>query len=241
MLIRFPKIPGVEFVRGAHEPRVVAIVPATIVHFALLCCWTWSVFVFQPCGHRQWALITIALVQVWLVAGRRPNLTLATVPPTALERVFGHSLGLGRSVLAGVLTCSLGLIVSSALCSGGAMPPAKSDPDAIRVLTWNILHLTEHGMPWSRYLLGLLTVTRQRPCSSPVISTPLPIRRIAGSARRPTSSRAGSSWARRPARQPIRFTVFASGALTTSSSIGARVYWTDTYEAIGENSLVLLL
>jgi endonuclease/exonuclease/phosphatase family metal-dependent hydrolase len=31
------------------------------------------------------------------------------------------------------------------------MPPPKSDADAIRVLTWNILHGTEHGAPWNRF------------------------------------------------------------------------------------------
>jgi len=163
----FPKIPGEEFVRGAHEPGVVAIVPATIVHFVLLCGWAWSVFVFQPYGHRQWALITIALVQVWLVAGLPPSITLATVRPTWLERVLGHSLWLGRSVLAGTLTCSLGLIVWSALSSAGAMPPAKSDPANVRVLTWNILHGTEHGMPWSRYGWAV----RKRPVETALAAT----------------------------------------------------------------------
>ena len=31
------------------------------------------------------------------------------------------------------------------------MPPAKSDSRIIRVVTWNILHGTEHGPPWSDF------------------------------------------------------------------------------------------
>jgi endonuclease/exonuclease/phosphatase family metal-dependent hydrolase len=54
-------------------------------------------------------------------------------------------------MLAGILTCSLGLIVWSAFSRGGAIPPAKLEPTSIRVLTWNILHGTERGIPWSRY------------------------------------------------------------------------------------------
>ncbi len=49
-----------------------------------------------------------------------------------------------------------------------AMPPAKSDPGSIRVLTWNILHGRDRGAPWTRWgwearkkaLQSALTVTQ---------------------------------------------------------------------------------
>ena len=71
--------------------------------------------------------------------------------PNRLERLFGRSLWLGRSIVASALSCWVGLIGWSALSPGGAIPPLKSNPEAIRVLTWNILHGTESGMPWKRY------------------------------------------------------------------------------------------
>jgi endonuclease/exonuclease/phosphatase family metal-dependent hydrolase len=52
--------------------------------------------------------------------------------------------------LIGGLTCWLGLIAWSSLSAGGVVPPAKSDPGAIRVLTWNILHGRDRGAPWVR-------------------------------------------------------------------------------------------
>jgi endonuclease/exonuclease/phosphatase family metal-dependent hydrolase len=151
MNIRFQETMRMRFVRGASAPRVVAIVPATFVHFMIICGWAWSVFTFQPYGNRQWTLTAIALVLVWLVAGLRSIGKLAPNPPTRLERIFGGSLWLGRSILIGVLTCSLGLVMWSALSRGGAIPPAQADPASIRVLTWNILHGSERGLPWSRY------------------------------------------------------------------------------------------
>ena len=31
------------------------------------------------------------------------------------------------------------------------MPSSKSDPGAIRVVTWNFLHGHDHGPPWARF------------------------------------------------------------------------------------------
>ena len=75
----------------------------------------------------------------------RPGSRLATAPPLHLERILGRSLWLGKSVVAGALGCWLGLIVWSAISSGGPLPAANANPAAIRVLTWNILHGTDRG------------------------------------------------------------------------------------------------
>jgi endonuclease/exonuclease/phosphatase family metal-dependent hydrolase len=57
----------------------------------------------------------------------------------------------GKRVLIGGLACWLGLIAWTGLSAGGVMPSTKSDPKAIRVVTWNILHGRDHGSPWTRY------------------------------------------------------------------------------------------
>jgi endonuclease/exonuclease/phosphatase family metal-dependent hydrolase len=150
-MIRFRESVRMRFVQGAPAPRVIVIVPATIVHFIMVLGWAWAVFTFQPYGNRQWAAATIALVLVYVAVRLNWNTQLARKPPTPAERVFGRSLWLGRSMLAGVLACWLALVVWSAFSCGGALPPAKSERAAIRVLTWNILHGTERGLPWSRY------------------------------------------------------------------------------------------
>ena len=127
------------------------ILPGVIALAVLLCAWAWAVFVLQPFGHRQWTLITVLALLAPIIAGIGRRRRLAAETPTRLERILGRSLWLGWSVLAGALAGWLGLIGWSAMSPGGAIPPAKSNPRAIRVLTWNILHGTERGMPWTRY------------------------------------------------------------------------------------------
>jgi endonuclease/exonuclease/phosphatase family metal-dependent hydrolase len=76
--------------------------------------------------------------------------TLPEDSQSRFGRIFGCSLWLARSVLTVALGCSLGLIAWSDLAPAGSLPPAKPDPGAIRVLTWNILVGTDHGMWWRR-------------------------------------------------------------------------------------------
>lgn len=151
MTMRLSRILGVDLVRGAREPKVISMVPATIALLILFCGWAWGVFVFQPYGDRLWLLVIVAVSLVGLVVRLRPGSRVATAPPLRLERMLGRSLWMGKSVLAGALGCWLGLIAWSAISSGGPLPAANANPTAIRVLTWNILHGTERGMPWMRY------------------------------------------------------------------------------------------
>ena len=151
MTIRLSKILGVELVQGAREPKVISIAQATIALLVLFCGWAWGVFVFQPFGDRRWMLMIVSLGLVGVVAVLWPGSRVATAPPLRLERIMGRSLWLGKSVLAGALGCWLGLIGWSAISSGGSLPAANANPAAIRVLTWNILHGTERGMPWTRF------------------------------------------------------------------------------------------
>src|SRR5262249_34975801 len=114
--------------------------------------WASAVFVFQPYGHRGWAFATIAAFLAWLLMGFRVRSDRSAHASSGLVgRLFGRPPRPGKIVLGGALSCWLGLIAWSSLSSGGAMPPPKSNSDTIRVVTWNILHGTEHGAPWTRF------------------------------------------------------------------------------------------
>jgi endonuclease/exonuclease/phosphatase family metal-dependent hydrolase len=150
----FPILPGNRHESAEGKPsrqRVMAIVSATIAVVVLLGGWIWAVFVFQPFGHRQWTFAAIALTLVCLVAGLRPARRARAGAAIGPQLVQGRSFRFARCVFAIALACWLGLIVWSALSPGGATPPAKSDVNAIRVLTWNILHGTDTGMPWKQF------------------------------------------------------------------------------------------
>jgi endonuclease/exonuclease/phosphatase family metal-dependent hydrolase len=151
MTIRLSKILGVEFVQGNRAPRVISIVPATLTLLVLICGWAWGVFVFQPFGNRPSLLVIVGLGLVGVLVVIRRGSQIATAQPSHLERILGRSLWLGKSVLLGALGCWLGLIAWSAISSGGPLPAANANPAAIRVVTWNILHGTDRGMPWTRF------------------------------------------------------------------------------------------
>ena len=151
MTIRLAKILGVEFVQGNREPRIISIVPATLTLLVLICGWAWCVFVFQPFGDRPRLLVIVGLALIGVLVLLRPGSRIATAPPSRLERVLGRSLWLGKSVLAGALACWVTLIAWSAVSSGGPLPTANANPAAIRVVTWNILHGTDGGTPWTRF------------------------------------------------------------------------------------------
>jgi len=151
MLIRLPQIRRAVFVGGHIGPRHKAIVLSIISLLVLLGSWTWAVFVLQPFGHREWAFTTVSVILAGLVAVLWRGRRRATRPPLLVKGGLASWRLLSGKVLAAALTCWLGLIVWSEFAPGGSMPPAKSNPDAIRVLTWNILLGTERGAPWKRH------------------------------------------------------------------------------------------
>ncbi len=130
-----------------HRPPIIL---AALAILLLLAVWAIAIFEFQPFGYRHWALIALGLLLAWVVAGRRRRVTLPTDAPSRIERILGRSLRPARIVLGGALTCSLGLVTWSSLAPAGGIPPPKSDPGAIRVLTWNILVGKDGGMWWRR-------------------------------------------------------------------------------------------
>lgn len=100
----------------------------------------WVIFLLQPFGHRGRTFATIAATLALLLWALRTAGRRGRAP--RFVRLSGRTV-------AGALTAWLGLIAWSSLSPGGSMPTPKSDPSAIRVLTWNILHGTEGGAPWS--------------------------------------------------------------------------------------------
>jgi endonuclease/exonuclease/phosphatase family metal-dependent hydrolase len=150
-MIRLPELPRRGFVHNALWQKVAVLVSTALVVALMLCGLAWAVFVFQPFGDRHWSLVAVAATLAAVTVKFRRGRDQPTDQITSPERLFGRSLRLGRRVLASALACWLALIVWSAVSPGGAMPPAKSNPAAIRVLTWNILHGTDRGMPWMQF------------------------------------------------------------------------------------------
>lgn len=131
--------------------RVSVIAGACIGTLVALASGAWAVFVLQPFGQREPAFATIAGILALIVLGPRLSSRFRATPQTGRPRRLRRSLRSGRRLLIGGLSCWLGLIAWSSLSAGGVMPPAKSDPRAVRVLTWNILHGRDRGAPWTRW------------------------------------------------------------------------------------------
>jgi endonuclease/exonuclease/phosphatase family metal-dependent hydrolase len=141
-----------EFVQDGLRAKVVAIVLAAFALAVFIAAWACVVFVAQPFGNRQWHLITVGIALAAVTVGIWRSRGRSTVQPKKpVERIFGRSIWLVQSVFWGALACWLGLIVWSAACPGGEIPPPKSNPLAIRILTWNILYGADHGMPWKQH------------------------------------------------------------------------------------------
>jgi len=151
MVIRLPSVHRATSVAGHIGPQYTAIILSIIALLVLLSGWAWAVFVLQPFGHREWAFATIAVILAGVFAVLRRGLRRAIDPPRPSKWFLGRPHVLSGRVLAGALACWLGLIAWSGFAPGGVIPPAKSKPEAIRVVTWNILVGTERGAPWKRH------------------------------------------------------------------------------------------
>jgi endonuclease/exonuclease/phosphatase family metal-dependent hydrolase len=118
-----------------------------IVLAAAIGAWAASVFVFQPYGHRAWAFTAIAAVAAASIGDIRFRAGRDAILPVSLAACVRIS----RRILTGTMTIWLGLIAWSSISPGGTLPAGKHDPDVARVVTWNILHGSERGAPWSRF------------------------------------------------------------------------------------------
>jgi len=122
-----------------------------IALLVILSGWASAVFMLQPFGQREWAFGAVAVILTGLWAGLWRGLRRTFDPPPPSNWVLARPHLLLLKVLASALVCWLGLIAWSGFASGGSTPPAKSKPEAIRVVTWNILVGTERGALWKRH------------------------------------------------------------------------------------------
>jgi len=131
-----------------REPTLLALALTALGLLLLLAAAAVAVVFVGTPGFGWFAFAAVALLLVALLVaprlGRRPG----TTPPTGRRRWFGRLLGAGRIVFTTLLAGWLGLIAWSQLSPGGPMPPPKSEPGAVRVITWNILRGGENGLPW---------------------------------------------------------------------------------------------
>jgi endonuclease/exonuclease/phosphatase family metal-dependent hydrolase len=110
-----------------------------------------AVFFFQPYGQRVRTALVLAACLVLILSVRCTILRKSVAHPLRVRDAITGSLRLSANVLLACLVCWLGLVAWSSLSAGGAMPPGKSDPHVIRVVTWNILHGTELGPFWNQF------------------------------------------------------------------------------------------
>jgi endonuclease/exonuclease/phosphatase family metal-dependent hydrolase len=135
----------------AHSPtrKAIALHTAALVILLGACCA--GVFFLQPFGRRHWAFVIIAIALAWLLVGLRRRPRPRVDAARRLGGVAGRAFFPERVVLAAALACWLGLILWSAFSAGGVMPSAPSNPDAIRVVSWNILLGRDVGLPWNQH------------------------------------------------------------------------------------------
>jgi endonuclease/exonuclease/phosphatase family metal-dependent hydrolase len=136
--------------RWPRRRRLVSGTLRGIGLIAVLAGCAWSVFALQPFGDRGWTFGAIFAASAWLATGLR-----GAAPPEAARtrgvptlRGVGHTT---RAFLVAGLAAWMALIAWSAFTPGGPMPPPKSDPAAIRVLSWNILLGADGGLLWGRH------------------------------------------------------------------------------------------
>jgi endonuclease/exonuclease/phosphatase family metal-dependent hydrolase len=137
--------------KEVQEPTVLAIV-LTLAGCALVLAVCVVAMAGLPAfGSIGWTFAAVAAILVCLVLGMRRNLPSEGTSPTARQQWLLRIRDGSRWVLVTVLACWLGLIAWSAVCRGGPTPPAKKDPAAIRVITWNIHCGQDAGPPWKRF------------------------------------------------------------------------------------------
>jgi endonuclease/exonuclease/phosphatase family metal-dependent hydrolase len=86
-----------------------------------------------------------------VVSGVWPIVCLAAILAGLLLLPLGPRFRRSRRFFAGLLACWLGLLGWGQWSRGGAIPPPRSNPADIRVVTWNIHCGQDDGPPWQRF------------------------------------------------------------------------------------------
>jgi endonuclease/exonuclease/phosphatase family metal-dependent hydrolase len=133
------------------EPTLPALA-LTIIGIIVLAGTCVAGIAFLPAfGYIWWTFAAVAAVLVCLVLSFRGRTQPDSESLTGRQRWFHRLLILARLVFIGLLACWLGLIVWLALCPSGPDPAPKTDPNFIRIITWNIHCGQDQGLPWKRF------------------------------------------------------------------------------------------
>jgi endonuclease/exonuclease/phosphatase family metal-dependent hydrolase len=135
--------------RRVEEPTLLALALAGVAGVVLLGVCVLAMASLPMLGYLGGAFVAVAALWAWLVWGRRWQPAQKSL--TGRQRCLRGIRRTTRLGLVVVLPCWLVLIASSVACPGAAAPPAKGDPDRIRVVTWNIHCGQDHGPPWKRF------------------------------------------------------------------------------------------
>jgi endonuclease/exonuclease/phosphatase family metal-dependent hydrolase len=134
-----------------REPTLLAMALTISGLAALLGICVVGIAFLPPLGHIGWAFAALSAILVSLLVGFFRKSKPDAAPPTSRQRWFRRVLASARIVFIAVLMCWLGLIVWLWVGPGGPAPPAKADPDWIRVVTWNIHCGQDKGPPWVQF------------------------------------------------------------------------------------------
>jgi endonuclease/exonuclease/phosphatase family metal-dependent hydrolase len=132
-----------------QEPTLLVFALTSAVIVLLLVACVVAMAGLPAFGGIWWTFAAVAVLLLCLVLGLRHR--SASTPMTTRLYWFQRILRWARFLFIGVLACWLGLIVWLEACPGGPAPPAKAEPDLIRVVNWNIHCGQDSGLPWQQF------------------------------------------------------------------------------------------
>jgi endonuclease/exonuclease/phosphatase family metal-dependent hydrolase len=145
LLVRQRTGPG----QPVREPTLLALALTALGLLLLLTVCAVAIYYVATCGFGWFAFGAVAVLLAALLVLPRLRRPADAAPPTGRTRWWRRLCGAARALSAVMLAVWLGLIAWSELTPGGPMPPGP-EPGAVRVLTWNILHGSDDGLPWQQ-------------------------------------------------------------------------------------------
>src|SRR6516162_2604253 len=132
-----------------REPTLLALALTALGILLLLAACYVAAYLVASFGLGWFAFVAVAVLLAALLVIPHLRRHVDTPSSTGRTRWLRRIRGAGRALLAVMLAAWLGLIAWSELTPGGPMPP-RPEPGAVRVLTWNILHGSDDGLPWQQ-------------------------------------------------------------------------------------------
>src|SRR5262245_22072161 len=118
---------------AVREPTLLALALVALGLFLVLAACSVAAYLVATFGWGWFAFAGVAVLLAALLVIPRRRRSVDTPPATGRMRWLRRLLGVGRALLAVMLTAWLGLIAWSELTPGGAMPP-RAEPGAVRVM-----------------------------------------------------------------------------------------------------------